>query len=252
MNSELGFVFGALESDIVLLQLVVRGPAVVLPSTLVILSPGVAYSVQVALSTQVDTGKVTLTTVRQICNDAAGNRYQRSNDSTKVVRFSRIQPTLNLWTAIPNSQVEIGDQFRTVQANNGAGDFPIYLDFSEPILGTAAEIQGLLNSSHGVLLPRERKSRGNRRFAFSVTTNSSSTNFRVSRCQNLCKFSGFGSEVIFSLWQLSLNDTRTAAVTITLPGNTTASRYGVPVVETATVSFLYGMLRFHVNNGVIF
>jgi len=152
------------------LQLVVRGPAVVIPSTLVTLSPGLAYSLQVALSTQVITGKVTLTTVRHICTDAAGNLYQRSNDSTKVVRFSRVQPTLNLWTPLQNWQVETGDLFWTAQATNAPSDVPIYLDFSEPILGTGADLQGLLNTSLGVLLPRARKSRGNRRFAFSATT----------------------------------------------------------------------------------
>lgn len=151
------------------IQLVVRGPAVVFPSTFAILSPGLAYSLQVGLSTQVPTGKVTLTTSRTICTDAAGNQYQRSNDSTKVVRFSRITPTLNLWTPIQNSQVQIGDQFRTVQATNASADIPIYLDFSEPIVGTSADLQGLLIASPGILFPRDRKSRGNRRFAFSVT-----------------------------------------------------------------------------------
>lgn len=148
------------------------GPAAVIPSTFVTLSPGLSYSVQVGLSTLVPEGKVTVTTARQIlCSDVAGNRYERSANSSKVVRFSRVQPTLNLWTPIPNLQVQIGDQNRTVQATNvHSGDVPIYLDFSDPMVANISELQKLLNVSHGVLVPRERKSRSNRRFAFSVTT----------------------------------------------------------------------------------
>ncbi|KAG0614713.1 hypothetical protein M758_6G198100 [Ceratodon purpureus] len=191
-------------------DLIVRGPALAYPSTLVIISPGIAYSLQVGLSTLESTGKVTLTTPRdRICADAAGNNYQRSPNSTIVVRFSRIQPTLNLWTPITNSQVVIGDQARTVQATKTTGDVPIYLDFSEPIRGTGAELQTLLTISHGLLFPLARKSRGNSRFAFS----------------------------------LRLNNTGTVAVTVTLPGNSSASRYGVRVLETARVSFLHDVDR---------
>jgi hypothetical protein len=77
---------------------------------------------------------------------------------------------LNLWTPIPNAKVLIGGQDWTAQATNVTDGLPIYLDFSEPIVGTAAELQSLLNVSHGTLSPRARKSRGNRRFAFSVIT----------------------------------------------------------------------------------
>lgn len=185
-------------------DLVVRGSGAVLPSTLRVVTPGLAYSLQVGLSTLVPSGRVSLTTSRQICTDGAGNPYQRSANSTIVVRFSRINPTVNLWTPLTNFQVAIGDQLRTVQSTNSTSDLPIYLDFSEPIQGSSAELQKQLTYSYGVLLPASRRSRGNRRFAFT----------------------------------LSFNNTRTAAVTVTLPGNTTESRYGNPVQETARVYFL--------------
>ena len=79
------------------IQLIVRGPALAYPSTLVIISPGIAYSLQVGLSTLESTGKVTLTTPRdRICADAAGNNYQRSPNSTIVVRFSMYSCLRNL------------------------------------------------------------------------------------------------------------------------------------------------------------
>lgn len=42
-------------------------------------------------------------------------------------------------------------------------------------------------------------------------------------------------------WQLSLNNTGVAVVTVSLPGNTTLNRYGTPVAQTSSVTFLYGM-----------
>ena len=78
------------------MQLVVRGPAVAYPSTFETLVSGIAYSLEVGLSTQVSTGKVTLTTPRQICTDAAGNAYERSANSTIVVRFSMFSSYLTL------------------------------------------------------------------------------------------------------------------------------------------------------------
>lgn len=80
----------------------------------------------------------------------------------------RINPTVNLWTPLTNFQVAIGDQLRTVQSTNSTSDLPIYLDFSEPIQGSSAELQKQLTYSYGVLLPASRRSRGNRRFAFTV------------------------------------------------------------------------------------
>ncbi len=45
--------------------------------------------------------------------------------------------TANLWTAIPDSQVLISNQSRTIQATNSVADLIIFLDFFQPVTCTA-------------------------------------------------------------------------------------------------------------------
>ena len=69
-------------------QLLVYGSGTVLPSTLEVLkNPGLAYSLQVGLSTLTPTGRVTIVTRKQFCTDKAGNLYQRNSNSSVVVHY---------------------------------------------------------------------------------------------------------------------------------------------------------------------
>jgi hypothetical protein len=66
----------------------------VIPSTLKELEKGLRYSLDVALSTAVSTGKVEAVIARSSCTDAAGNRLQRTNQSSAVIRFGNGRPLL--------------------------------------------------------------------------------------------------------------------------------------------------------------
>jgi hypothetical protein len=68
-------------------QLLVHGPGVVVPSTFEEIEHGLIYSVVVMLSTQVPSGKVTVVMARRPCADAAGNLFERTANSSFVIRF---------------------------------------------------------------------------------------------------------------------------------------------------------------------
>ena len=95
------------------LQLLIYGPGTVVPSTLKVLTPGLEYSIQVALSTQSPTGKVTITTAKKFCSDAAGNLYQRTSNSSVVIRFSKCNHCLFLFSIL-DSKVNTKSSFQTL------------------------------------------------------------------------------------------------------------------------------------------
>jgi hypothetical protein len=82
----------------------------------------------------------------------------------------RTVPTVNLWTAVPSSEVVINNQPRTCEATNRASDLRIYLDFDSPVTSSAQELLGVLSVSNGNLTATARKSLGNRRFGFRVSS----------------------------------------------------------------------------------
>jgi len=59
----------------------------VIPSSLKEIEKGRMYSVVVALSTDSLSGKINAVIARSACADAAGNRLQRTNQSSSVIRF---------------------------------------------------------------------------------------------------------------------------------------------------------------------
>jgi hypothetical protein len=73
-----------------------------------------------------------------------------------------------LWTAIPESQLQLDNQVRTVQATNNLADVMIYLDFSQPVLNSSHQLQSVLQPSIGNLIATNQSSLGNRRFGFMV------------------------------------------------------------------------------------
>jgi hypothetical protein len=170
--------------------------------------PGIVYSLQVGLSTQTPSGRVRISMRRGFCTDAAGNLFQRTANSSVLVHFDRTVPSVLLWTAIPESQLQLDNQVRTVQATNNLADVMIYLDFSQPVLNSSHQLQSVLQPSTGNLIATNQSSLGNRRFGFML---------------------------------LSLGSV--AVVTITLPENSAVTNYGTPVTQSTNVTFLYDTER---------
>lgn len=82
----------------------------------------------------------------------------------------RTVPSVNLWTAVPSSEVIIDNQPRTCEATNRASDLMIYLNFDSPVKSSAQELLGFLSVSSGNLTATARKSDGNRHFGFEVSS----------------------------------------------------------------------------------
>ncbi|KAH9534978.1 hypothetical protein CY35_17G030300 [Sphagnum magellanicum] len=157
-------------------DLLVSGDGAVIPATYKQIMPGIVYSLQVGLSTQTPS--------------------------------DRTVPSVLLWTAIPESQLQLDNQVRTVQATNNLADVMIYLDFSQPVLNSSHQLQSVLQPSTGNLIATNQSSLGNRRFGFML---------------------------------LSLGSV--AVVTITLPENSAVTNYGTPVTQSTNVTFLYDTER---------
>ncbi len=68
-------------------QLLVYGAGVVVPSTFQEIEHGLVYSAIVMLSTQVPSGKATIVIAKRACADIAGNLFERSANSSFVIRF---------------------------------------------------------------------------------------------------------------------------------------------------------------------
>ncbi|CAK9867304.1 unnamed protein product [Sphagnum jensenii] len=189
-------------------DLLVSGDGAVIPATYKQIMPGIVYSLQVGLSTQTPSGRVRISMRRGFCTDAAGNLFQRTANSSVLVHFDRTVPSVLLWTAIPESQLQLDNQVRTVQATNNLADVMIYLDFSQPVLNSSHQLQSVLQPSTGNLIATNQSSLGNRRFGFML---------------------------------LSLGSV--AVVTITLPENSAVTNYGTPVTQSTNVTFLYDTER---------
>ncbi|KAG0558527.1 hypothetical protein KC19_10G034900 [Ceratodon purpureus] len=190
-------------------DLLVHGAGAVIPSSLKEIEKGRRYSVVVALSTEAPSGKIIAVIAEGACADAAGNLLQRTNWSSSVIRFDRTVPSVNLWTAVPSSDIIIGNQPRTCEATNRASDLRIYLDFDTPVSSSAEDLLHLLSVTNGVLTPTGRKSLGNRRFGF--------------------RLSNITNEV--------------SEVTIVLAGNVVSNRYGTFVPQNSSTTFLYDKAR---------
>ncbi|KAL3696418.1 hypothetical protein R1sor_010494 [Riccia sorocarpa] len=186
----------------------VGGPGKVLPSTLRTLTEGLTYTLTVALSSDVIAGKVLIAMQRDFCTDAAGNVFRRNVNSSFTVRFDRSIPTVNMWTPIQDAQVQIHNEFRTISATNNSDDLIIYLDFSESMITTTAQLLKALRTTDGVFSSTNRKSHGNRRFGF----------------------------LLSNVSDLSI-------ITVTLPANTSFSRFNTPVVNAVNITFLYDSVR---------
>lgn len=68
-------------------QLLVYGAGAVIPSTFVELEKGRVYSAVIELAPEVPRGRVNVVIAKRACADAAGNFFQRTDNSTFVIHF---------------------------------------------------------------------------------------------------------------------------------------------------------------------
>ncbi|KAH9315090.1 hypothetical protein KI387_023717, partial [Taxus chinensis] len=195
-------------------DLTVNGPAEVIPSSLKEVEAGMKYNILVALSVQTLFGRVVLSMARNLCTDQAGNPFMRKENSSFVIHFDRRPVDVNLWTPIPELQMDINNELRTVQTTNKEDNLKIFLDFNNPIVNSSAEILSVLylQSSTGLLMPIHRKSHGNRQFGFQI-----------------------------------VNLSTAAAVMVNLRANSLISRTGTAVSPPAALAFLYDNTRPQVH-----
>jgi len=69
------------------MQLLAYGDGQVIPNTLQTIQPNLKYSIVVALSTEVQYGRVILVMDKGFCTDRAGNRFIRPQNSSFIVHF---------------------------------------------------------------------------------------------------------------------------------------------------------------------
>lgn len=189
-------------------NLLVYGPGQVIPSSLKIQEPDLKFSLLVSLSTNVQYGRVVLVMDKNFCTDSAGNSFTRTKNSSFLVHFDRRSVLSNMIIHIPEMQLQLNNEMRTVQATNNFKSLHVYLYFSEPVLNSTKEIQRFIHTNQGLLHPIYGKSRGNRRFVFLVK---------------------------------DVPDV--AVVTISVESSSIISRQGTPVSPISPVTFLYDSRR---------
>ncbi|KAL3512805.1 hypothetical protein ACH5RR_025522 [Cinchona calisaya] len=189
-------------------NLLVYGAGQVVPSTFDVIEPNLKFSLTVSLSTSVQFGRVIVVMDKNFCTDSAGNEFTRTENSSVFIHFDRRSVFTNLRTHIPEKVLQINREARTVLAANKRKNLKVYLNFTEPVLNSSAEIMSTLNTSQGSLLPISGNTFGNCRFRFQVKDISDMT-----------------------------------AVTVSLDSNRVISRQGTPVSPVTPVTFLYDSLR---------
>ena len=76
-----------------------------IPATLRVILPDLKYNIIVGLSTSTQCGRVILVMDRSFCSDSAGNRFQRTGNSSDNIHYDGRSVFANLWTAIPDIQL---------------------------------------------------------------------------------------------------------------------------------------------------
>ncbi|XP_049936469.1 uncharacterized protein LOC116264164 isoform X2 [Nymphaea colorata] len=184
-------------------DLLVYGPAQVIPTTLEVLQTDTKFSILVSFYPNVQYGRVILAMRRGFCTDVAGNRFLRTSNSTYHLHFDRRKVYANLTAHVTTKLFQLNAKTRMVDVSNNSSNLKIYLNFSAPVLNSSAEILSALHISTGVLVPISGKSHGGRRFRFKVN-----------------------------------NISAIAVVTITLQRHAIVSRQGTSVSPTEPFTFL--------------
>ncbi|XP_068638762.1 uncharacterized protein [Aristolochia californica] len=173
-------------------NLLVYGAGQVIPSTFKILQPNLKFSLLVGLSVDIEYGRLVLVMDKDFCTDTADRR----------------NVYLSLRTHIPEKLIQLNNAIRMVEATNSNNNLKVYLYFSEPVLNSSAEIQSVIHTTTGFLLPSNGKTLGNRRFSY-----------------------------------LLQNVSGIAIVTVSVHTSSIISRQGTPVLPTDSTTFLYDSRR---------
>ncbi|PWZ10416.1 hypothetical protein Zm00014a_000121 [Zea mays] len=199
-------------------NLIVYGSGSVDPSTLQVLSPGLRYSVAVAISPDAEYGRLVLVMGRGFCTDAAGHPFTRTPNSTFTLRFDRRSDSMNITATVAEKMVQIQGVTRLVQASNEEEGLRIYLAFAQPVLNSSEQILRALTATDAVavhLTPTNRSTLGNRRFGYVVKKMSDAA----------------------------------AIVSVACDTSSIISRQGTPVVPAEPFTFLYDTQRPWVKLG---
>ncbi|KAF3784447.1 hypothetical protein EJ110_NYTH30086 [Nymphaea thermarum] len=149
-------------------DLLVYGPAQVIPTTLEVLQTDMKFSILVSFYPNVQYGRIILAMRRGFCTDVAGNRFLRTSNSTYHLHFDRRKVFASLTAHVTTKLFQLNARTRMVDVSNNSSNLKIYLNFSAPVLNSSAEILSALHISTGVLVPIPGKSHGSRRFRFKV------------------------------------------------------------------------------------
>ncbi|KAG6490499.1 hypothetical protein ZIOFF_051797 [Zingiber officinale] len=110
------------------------------PSYCSVILPEQEYALVVAISADVQYGRLVLVMDRGFCKDVSGNTFKRTSNSSFIVHFDRRSVLMSLETGIPKKILQLKGEIRTAEATNIAKDLRIYLSFSEPVLNSSEEL----------------------------------------------------------------------------------------------------------------
>ncbi|KAK3035350.1 hypothetical protein RJ639_034058 [Escallonia herrerae] len=145
---------------------------------------------------------------QNFCTDAAGNKFIRTANSSFLLPFDRRSVSVNITTRIPERQLRVNGETRTVQATSNYENLKVYLYFTESPVNSSTEILNSVHTSPGSLVLLGGDTLQNRRFSFQIENVSSM-----------------------------------AIVTVSFDSNLVLSRQGTPVSPVDPVTFLYDAER---------
>lgn len=242
-----GFVCNATYCD-----LIVYGSGSVDPSTLQVLSPGLRYSVAVAISPDAEYGRLVLVMGKGFCTDAAGHPFTRTPNSTFTLRFDRRSDSMNITATVAEKMVQIQGVTRLVQASNEEEGLRIYLAFAQPVLNSSEQILRALTATDAVavhLTPTNRSTLGNRRFGYVVKKMSDAAAIVSVTCDTSSIISRQGTPVVPAEPFTFLYDTQRPWVKLGTSTRRTSSRDILVLIKFAKPVFNFSSSAVQVSGG---
>ncbi|KAL5654669.1 hypothetical protein ACJX0J_033988, partial [Zea mays] len=233
-------------------NLIVYGSGSVDPSTLQVLSPGLRYSVAVAISPDAEYGRLVLVMGRGFCTDAAGHPFTRTPNSTFTLRFDRRSDSMNITATVAEKMVQIQGVTRLVQASNEEEGLRIYLAFAQPVLNSSEQILRALTATDAVavhLTPTNRSTLGNRRFGYVVKKMSDAAAIVSVACDTSSIISRQGTPVVPAEPFTFLYDTQRPWVKLGTSTRRTSSRDILVLIKFAKPVFNFSSSAVQVSGG---
>uniref|UniRef100_A0A804QLM0 Bacterial Ig-like domain-containing protein n=1 Tax=Zea mays TaxID=4577 RepID=A0A804QLM0_MAIZE len=232
-------------------NLIVYGSGSVDPSTLQVLSPGLRYSVAVAISPDAEYGRLVLVMGRGFCTDAAGHPFTRTPNSTFTLRFDRRSDSMNITATVAEKMVQIQGVTRLVQASNEEEGLRIYLAFAQPVLNSSEQILRALTATDAVavhLTPTNRSTLGNRRFGYVKKMSDAAAIVSVA-CDTSSIISRQGTPVVPAEPFTFLYDTQRPWVKLGTSTRRTSSRDILVLIKFAKPVFNFSSSAVQVSGG---